>query len=191
MTWSPFLSDLTSGPTSTTTPAPSCPKIAGNSPSGSAPERVNSSVWQIPVARISTITSPALGPSSCTVSTLSGSPALCATAARTSMLASPVARWSLVALPTANQTACRLASPSHPHRRQLWQAMPASACTEALCLPGCGVQGAERGALATFLVEVVRRQPALHVGAHCRPLRIQQREPGGVAIAPLEDHMLA
>jgi hypothetical protein len=30
-------------------------------PSGSAPERVNSSVWQMPVALISTSTSPAFG----------------------------------------------------------------------------------------------------------------------------------
>ncbi len=60
MTWSPFTSDVTPGPTSTTTPAPSWPKITGNSPSGSAPERVNSSVWQTPVALISTSTSPAL-----------------------------------------------------------------------------------------------------------------------------------
>ena len=52
---------VTPGPTSTTTPAPSWPRIAGNRPSGSAPERVNSSVWQMPVALISTSTSPAFG----------------------------------------------------------------------------------------------------------------------------------
>src|SRR5204863_3706286 len=50
MTWSPFFTEVTPAPTSTTTPAPSWPRIAGNSPSGSAPERVNSSVWQMPVA---------------------------------------------------------------------------------------------------------------------------------------------
>ncbi len=50
--------------------------------------RVNSSVWQIPVALISTITSPALGPSSLTVATSSGLPASKATAALTSMLTS-------------------------------------------------------------------------------------------------------
>src|ERR1044071_3290915 len=72
---------------STTIPAPSCPRIAGKSPSGSAPERVNSSVWQMPVALISTSTSPAFGPSRRTVSIVSGAPALCATAARTSKLA--------------------------------------------------------------------------------------------------------
>src|SRR5437868_5584349 len=66
-------------------PAPSCPRIAGNSPSGSAPDRVNSSVWQMPVALISTITSPAFGPSSFTVASSSGFPAAKATAALTSM----------------------------------------------------------------------------------------------------------
>src|SRR5512134_2057750 len=90
MTWSPFFSVVTPGPTSTTMPAPSWPKIAGNKPSGSAPERVNSSVWQMPVALISTSTSPAFGPSSCTVSMASGWPAANATAALTSIPPPPV-----------------------------------------------------------------------------------------------------
>src|SRR5437762_3127094 len=85
MTWSSFFSVVTPGPASTTTPAPSWPRIAGNRPSGSDPERVNSSVWQMPVALISTSTSPAFGPCNCTVSMLRGAPALWATAARTSM----------------------------------------------------------------------------------------------------------
>src|SRR3981189_3289831 len=76
MTWSPFLSEVTPLPTSTTTPAPSWPRIAGKMPSGSAPDSVNSSVWQMPVALISTSTSPDLGPSSCTVSRERGAPAL-------------------------------------------------------------------------------------------------------------------
>src|SRR5580704_15941110 len=75
MTWSPFFSDVTPGPTSTTTPAPSWPKMTGNRPSGSAPERVNSSVWHTPLARISMSTSPALGPASSSVTTSSGLPA--------------------------------------------------------------------------------------------------------------------
>src|SRR4029453_6676525 len=79
----PFFTLVTPAPTSRTMPAPSCPRIAGNSPSGSAPDRVNSSVWQMPVAMISTSTSPPRGPSRSTVATASGSPALCATAART------------------------------------------------------------------------------------------------------------
>jgi hypothetical protein len=37
---------------SITTPAPSWPRIAGNNRSGSAPDSVNSSVWQTPVALI-------------------------------------------------------------------------------------------------------------------------------------------
>src|SRR5580704_18139581 len=81
MTWSPFFTEVTPAPTSSTTPAPSWPRIAGNSPSGSAPERVNSSVWQTPVALISTSTSPARGPSRSTVSTTSFSPARVASAA--------------------------------------------------------------------------------------------------------------
>src|SRR5262245_3701743 len=56
------------GPTSTTMPAPSWPKITGNRPSGSPPERVNSSVWQTPDALISTSTSPNFGPSRSTSS---------------------------------------------------------------------------------------------------------------------------
>src|SRR6185503_19556254 len=85
MTWSPFLTLVPPAPTSTTMPAPSWPRIAGNRPSGSAPDRVNSSVWQMPVALSSTRTSPAFGPSRSTVSMASGAPALCATAALTFM----------------------------------------------------------------------------------------------------------
>src|SRR5512133_2582526 len=81
MTRSPALSVFTSGPTSSTTPAPSWPSMEGNSPSGSAPERVYSSVWQMPVALISTSTSPRRGPSRSTVAMVSGSPARNATAA--------------------------------------------------------------------------------------------------------------
>src|SRR6187455_3246057 len=88
MTWSPLASDVTPGPTSTTMPAPSCPKITGKSPSGSAPERVNSSVWQMPVAFICTSTSPAFGPSSSTSSTTRSLPGSYATAARV-LMASP------------------------------------------------------------------------------------------------------
>src|SRR6202158_4933585 len=85
---SPFFTLVTPRPISTTTPAPSWPRIAGNSPSGSAPDSVNSSVWQKPVALISTSTSPSRGPSSWTVDISSGRPAATATAARTSMSSS-------------------------------------------------------------------------------------------------------
>ena len=50
-------------------------------PPGSAPERVNSSVWQTPLALISTSTSPALGPARSSVTTSSGLPAAYAIAA--------------------------------------------------------------------------------------------------------------
>ena len=89
MTWSPFFSDVTPAPTSATMPAPSWPRMAGNSPSGSAPDSVYSSVWQMPVALISTSTSPARGPSTSTVSRLSGLPASRATAARTFIASLP------------------------------------------------------------------------------------------------------
>src|SRR5262245_22822228 len=71
-------------------PAPSWPRIAGNTPSGSAPDRVNSSVWQMPVALISTRTSPAFGPSKSTSWISSGFPAATATAARTFMVQLPL-----------------------------------------------------------------------------------------------------
>src|SRR6476659_1640327 len=81
MTWSSLASVVTPAPTSTTTPAPSWPRIAGNRPSGSSPDKVNQSVWQMPVAFTSTSTSPARGPSRSTVSIVSGAPAFQATAA--------------------------------------------------------------------------------------------------------------
>src|SRR5690606_15468166 len=68
-----------------TTPAPSWPRMEGKSPSGSAPERVKSSVWQRPVALISMRTSPALGSSRSTSTISSGLPAAKATAARVFM----------------------------------------------------------------------------------------------------------
>ena len=43
-TLSPGLTDVTSGPTDSTTPAPSCPKTIGKLPSGSLPDRVYASV---------------------------------------------------------------------------------------------------------------------------------------------------
>jgi hypothetical protein len=59
--------------------------MAGNRPSGSAPDSVNSSVWQMPVAFTSTSTSEAFGPSSSTSVTVSGLPFSKATAARVFM----------------------------------------------------------------------------------------------------------
>src|SRR5262245_55718064 len=56
--------------------------MVGKIPSGSAPDRVKSSVWQMPVALISTMTSPALGPSRSTSTISSGLAFSNATAAR-------------------------------------------------------------------------------------------------------------
>ena len=55
-----------------------------------APESVNSSVCQTPDARISTSTSPSVGPSNSTVSIFNGSPAPNATAAFTSTVPPPL-----------------------------------------------------------------------------------------------------
>src|SRR5690606_33241763 len=66
-------------------PAPSCPRTAGNTPSGSSPDRVKASVWQSAVWVIFTSTSPAFGPSRSSSTICSGWPAWKATAARVFM----------------------------------------------------------------------------------------------------------
>src|SRR5262249_27470086 len=66
-------------------PPPSWPRIAGNKPSGSAPDIVYASVWHTPVATIRTSTSPALGPPISISSMLNGLQASQATAARVFM----------------------------------------------------------------------------------------------------------
>ena len=81
ITISSTFTEVTPGPISLTIPAPSCPRITGNSPSGSSPDRVNASVWQTPVAFTSIKTSPALGPSRSTSTISRGSPEANATAA--------------------------------------------------------------------------------------------------------------
>src|SRR4030081_722117 len=63
-------------------PAPSWPRIEGKIPSLSRPSRGEASVWQIPVAFISTRTSPAFGPSRSSSTISSGFLASKATAAR-------------------------------------------------------------------------------------------------------------
>src|SRR3954463_6059274 len=82
MTWSPGFTLVTPAPTSRTTPAPSWPRIDGNRPSLSSPSSVYASVWQMPVAMISTNTSPAFGPSRSTSTISSGCLGAKATAAR-------------------------------------------------------------------------------------------------------------
>src|SRR5690606_40889352 len=55
---------------STTTPAPSWPRTAGNTPSGSSPDNVKASVWHTPVWVILMSTSPLRGGST-SISTIS------------------------------------------------------------------------------------------------------------------------
>ena len=71
------------GPTASTTPAPSWPSTQGAYPVGSAPEAVYMSVWQTPQAASRTSASPAFGSSSCTSWTTRGCPNSSRTAART------------------------------------------------------------------------------------------------------------
>ncbi len=54
-----------------------------------------------------------------------------------------------------------------------------------------GAQVGQPPALAAVGVEVLRRQPALERAARGRPLAVEQREPRGVAVAALDDHVLA
>src|SRR4249919_2362291 len=82
MTWSPACRVVTPSPTSTTTPAPSWPRTAGNRPSGSSPLRVNASVWQTPVWVMRTSTSPARGGATSISTICKGWPGAKATAAR-------------------------------------------------------------------------------------------------------------
>src|SRR5436305_4527004 len=81
-TWSPGATSVTSSPTASTTPAPSCPSTAGAYPDGSAPEAVYMSVWHTPQACSRTSTSRAFGASSSTSWTTSGAPNSSRTAAR-------------------------------------------------------------------------------------------------------------
>src|SRR5690606_15691740 len=82
ITWSPGLTLVTPSPTSTTTPPPSWPSTTGNSPSGSAPDSVNASVWHSAVWVIFTSTSPLRGGSTSISTICSGWSGAKATAAR-------------------------------------------------------------------------------------------------------------
>ena len=68
-TWSPGASPRTPGPTSSTTPAPSCPPMMGSEP-GRSPVTRCSSEWHMPDAASLTSTSPSRGGSSSIGSTL-------------------------------------------------------------------------------------------------------------------------
>lgn len=77
----PGWNSVTFGPTLSTIPAPSWPKIQGNFPSGSWLPKVYASVWHIAVARIFTLISFALGESTSISSMVNGWFASQATAA--------------------------------------------------------------------------------------------------------------
>src|SRR3954452_7597468 len=69
-TWSPSARSCTSGPTSVTTPAPSCPPRTGAHGSGMSPVSRWSSLWQMPDEVSLTVTSRRFGGSSSISSTL-------------------------------------------------------------------------------------------------------------------------
>src|SRR6185295_19741663 len=73
-TWSPTSSEVTFGPTSITTPAPSWPPMHGGSlvTPARSPVTTCSSLWHIPLAANLTSTSPAFGGSRSISSTLHG-----------------------------------------------------------------------------------------------------------------------
>ncbi len=70
-TWSPFLRSSTPGPTSSTTPAASCPSAIGIG-RGRLPSITDRSEWHNPAAAILTRISPGPGGSSSIVSIFSG-----------------------------------------------------------------------------------------------------------------------
>src|SRR5512147_2810785 len=70
-TWSPTANDVTPSPTSTISPAPSCPSTSGGG-SGMVPLVAERSEWHTPQAASLTVTSPRLGPSTEMVSTTTG-----------------------------------------------------------------------------------------------------------------------
>src|SRR5919108_2066507 len=84
MTWSPGARPETPGPTSSTTPAPSWPRMTGRGASW-IPSTTCRSERQTPLAAIRTPTSPGPGGSTSTSSTRSGSPISDRIAARTSL----------------------------------------------------------------------------------------------------------
>ena len=78
-TWSPGDTEVTPGPTCSTTPVPSWPKTLGNISAGRN-ERIVMSVWHSPVAKIRTSTSPSRGSSSSTSTSSNSRPGPATTA---------------------------------------------------------------------------------------------------------------
>src|SRR6267378_1496813 len=53
------------------------------------------------------------------------------------------------------------------------------------------IQLAQADTLPPVGIEIVRREPALERGLAGGPFGIARREPGGVVVAPLDDHVVA
>src|SRR5581483_11855941 len=53
------------------------------------------------------------------------------------------------------------------------------------------IKSAELALLPAFPIEILRREPALEGGLAGGPFAVEHGEPGGVAVAPLVDHVLA
>src|SRR3954465_11119209 len=70
-TWSPTAKVVTPSPTSTTSPAASCPRISGGG-IGMVPFVADRSEWHTPQAATFTVTSPRLGPATLICSTTTG-----------------------------------------------------------------------------------------------------------------------
>ena len=70
-TWSPSASSVTPGPTATTTPAPSWPRISGGA-KAMVPLVADRSLWHTPQAASLIITSPACGGATSICSTTTG-----------------------------------------------------------------------------------------------------------------------
>src|SRR5215218_2127423 len=79
-TWSPGLTRVTDEPTSSTTPAPSCPSTPGSG-NGSPPLATPRSVWHSPAATIRTRTSSSRGSDSSIGLSVNGAPPVSTTAA--------------------------------------------------------------------------------------------------------------
>src|SRR5258708_3563998 len=54
-----------------------------------------------------------------------------------------------------------------------------------------GVERRQADALVLFLVEILRRKPAFEGKLAAGPFAVEHGEPGGVAVAALDDHVLA
>ena len=69
--------------------------------------------------------------------------------------------------------------------------MPAAPVMRMCIASPCGSYCAELCLLPPIPIEILRREPALERGFARRPFAVEHGEPGGVAAAALDDHVLA